>query len=366
MTPKRYLTRRQNGYYYIGTVQSNGKISWKTTKKKKKSEALEIFSSGESKTTDDRELTLSQFKKLLEERLASVIGAKTMHGYKDTFDVFVKILGDKLISEITIDDIEDFKSVRLKSIKPVTLNGDLRRLKAAFARAVKYKLLSESPLADVESVKDNSNKVVPPYMTEDDFSVFIKVVDNEVLEHVFRFAMYTGCRLSEILQLQWQDIDIEKWEVHISSDEAFETKTGYGRVIPLASRLVDLLKYRYQIRGEHKYLFWKDSVVDQPLLISYVSHNFKRYVRKTDLNEALHFHSLRHSFCSMCCERGIDLLTIKELMGHADLTMIQRIYAHIQTQHKHDEIKKLSRKNVAALLDQPRKKSSPLKLLKRN
>jgi site-specific recombinase XerD len=66
----------------------------------------------------------------------------------------------------------------------------------------------------------------------------------------------------------------------------------------------------------------------------YISKKFKRYVRATRLNERLHFHSLRHTFCSWLAEANVSLYAISKLAGHSQ-TKTTEIYAHLQSDSMH-------------------------------
>jgi integrase/recombinase XerD len=59
-----------------------------------------------------------------------------------------------------------------------------------------------------------------------------------------------------------------------------------------------------------------------------ISKQFKKIIRKSNLNEKIHFHTLRHSFASLLVKKGVSLYIIKELLGHEDLATTQ-IYSHI-------------------------------------
>ncbi|KAB2846346.1 MAG: tyrosine-type recombinase/integrase [Melioribacteraceae bacterium] len=61
----------------------------------------------------------------------------------------------------------------------------------------------------------------------------------------------------------------------------------------------------------------------------YIIKKFKEAVRKTELDESLHLHSLRHSFCSNLVSKNISLYTVKELAGHEDISTTA-IYSHVQ------------------------------------
>ena len=68
-----------------------------------------------------------------------------------------------------------------------------------------------------------------------------------------------------------------------------------------------------------------------------VSKQFKKVVRKSNLSEKIHFHTLRHSFASLLVQKGVSLYVVKELLGHEDLATTQ-IYSHLQKQNLMDAV----------------------------
>jgi site-specific recombinase XerD len=68
-----------------------------------------------------------------------------------------------------------------------------------------------------------------------------------------------------------------------------------------------------------------------------ISKQFKKIVRKSNLNDKIHFHTLRHSFASLLAQKGVSLYIIKELLGHEDLATTQ-IYSHLQQQNLRDAV----------------------------
>lgn len=73
----------------------------------------------------------------------------------------------------------------------------------------------------------------------------------------------------------------------------------------------------------------------------FVSKTFKRYVRLSGLNPALHFHSLRHSFATWLVQDGVSIYAIKELFGHADVKTTQ-VYSDLQPEQLHSTVNRIS------------------------
>ena len=67
----------------------------------------------------------------------------------------------------------------------------------------------------------------------------------------------------------------------------------------------------------------------------YVTKNFKKAVRKAELNDKIHFHTLRHSFASRLVQRGASIYVVKELLGHSDVSTTQ-IYSHLEHKNLKD------------------------------
>jgi integrase/recombinase XerD len=64
----------------------------------------------------------------------------------------------------------------------------------------------------------------------------------------------------------------------------------------------------------------------------FISKKFKEAVRTADLNSGYHFHTLRHSFASNLVQHGVNLYTIKELLGHENIKTTQ-IYSHLRSEN---------------------------------
>jgi integrase len=147
-------------------------------------------------------------------------------------------------------------------------------------------------------------------------------------ENPRRFIMMKEMRLGEALKLRWLDVDFDRNVITIRN-----SKNGERREVPMTDYL-------------HKTLAGKskdsDHVFCTPAGKPYTSgrslwETFKRATKKVGIVD-LRLHDLRHHFASSLRMKGVDLLDIKEYLGHKSITMTMR-YAHITTERKKAVIK---------------------------
>jgi len=144
-------------------------------------------------------------------------------------------------------------------------------------------------------------------------------------------ALKTGLRRSELFSLKWEDVAFEENNNRIYV-QGINTKTSQGRTVPLNEEAVLIL-------SEWK-LFCDDSTVKAELVfpnpstgkqMKEVGSAWNRLLKKANII-SFRFHDLRHTFASKLAKNSVDLNTIRELMGHSDITMTLR-YAHLSPEH---------------------------------
>jgi len=143
-------------------------------------------------------------------------------------------------------------------------------------------------------------------------------------------ALHTGFRKSELLSLQWANIDFRH---HLIKVEAAYTKTREARSVPMSETLTATLK-------QHKIHATTEPTAS---VFGYrqMTKTFARAVQRAGIANFT-FHDLRHTFASRLVMAGVDLATVKELMGHKHITMTLR-YAHLAPGHKRSAIAALDR-----------------------
>ncbi|MCA0387588.1 MAG: site-specific integrase [Bacteroidetes bacterium] len=141
------------------------------------------------------------------------------------------------------------------------------------------------------------------------------------------FAFYTGMRLNEITSLQWNQVNFDTGTIKLDNQTS-KTKSGKVRVIPISSKILPMLLHRYENRSLDTMVF--NHSFSTKNFNDLISKNFKKCIKRLpQLNQKIHFHTLRHSFASQLILHNVNLLVVSKLMGHSKLSTTL-VYAHVQ------------------------------------
>ncbi len=231
-----------------------------------------------------------------------------------------KDFGGKFLDEITPLDIEKYKGERLKKVSPATVNRGLARLKAMYNTAIKWKVFNgPNPVREVRLLKETNHHL--RFLEKYQIEKLLAVTEGKT-RAIILVAIHTGMRRAELFNLKWRDVDFRQDNICL-----LETKSGKSRIIPMDAEVKNtLISIRKHPQSE--YIFYKAD--GQPL--KDVRSIFELALKKAGI-EDFRFHDLRHTFGSQLAMSGVDMNTIRELMGHADLKTTL-IYSHLSQDHK--------------------------------
>lgn len=154
------------------------------------------------------------------------------------------------------------------------------------------------------------------------FNQLSKTPQNLTKILLFWLFLYTGARLSELLNVRITDLDLENNCIYLS-----HTKSGIPRNVFYSSILNDDLRL-YISYFERDYLFWNfKNNKNCPLNADNVENIFQHVKEKLNLNRFTP-HMLRHTMATLLLESDAPLNTIKELLGHSSLVTTE-IYLHL-------------------------------------
>ncbi|MBA4419048.1 MAG: hypothetical protein C0392_14260 [Syntrophus sp. (in: bacteria)] len=209
-----------------------------------------------------------------------------------------------------------------KGHKNAYTNKVLNVLKAMFTKAVEWEMVEEDILRRVRKVKGLREDKRLRFLTVQECHNLINVCDKH-LKPIVITALNTGMRRGEMLGMQRKHLDLTHGFILLD-----KTKNGDRREIPINNTLRELFQSLPK-RLDSPYVFFHP---ETGLPYGEIKHSFETARKRAGL-EDLHFHDLRHTFASHLVMAGVDLATIKELLGHKDIKMTLR-YAHLAPAHK--------------------------------
>lgn len=188
------------------------------------------------------------------------------------------------------------------------------------------------------------------------------MLEQELLDHMNEdkllvyITLYTGLRIGEACALRWEDISLESRLIFVrhtvsriwySENGKKHSKLMAGtpkteaslRTIPICSKLYDVI-HSFPHRKSCGYILMNRNN------LSFVSprtfeYRFKQMLMRCSL-DPVNYHALRHTFATRCIERGVDIKSLSEILGHADTSITLNFYVHSSIELKRIQIEKLN------------------------
>lgn len=226
----------------------------------------------------------------------------------------------KYLHEINALSVEKFRLERSREVGPATTNRALARLKALFNKAIAWnKFEGINPVKGVKFLKESPGRL--RFLEKEEITKLVENC-NDYLKPIVVVALNTGMRRGEIFNLKWRDIDFKRDMIHL-----MKTKNGEKRETPM-NEVVKATLIKVRKHPESPYIFCEKS----GLPFKNLRKSFFTACRKSDITN-FRFHDLRHTFASQLVMSGVDLNTVRELLGHKSLEMTLR-YSHLSPDHK--------------------------------
>jgi integrase len=291
----------------------------------------EIVAGQESPQSSQR-LRLDAFEKTYLERGEHDLdlAESTLKLHQCAFASFRAVARNKFLDGITAEDVRRWKrSMATHGRSKTTVGIYQRMLKSAFNRAVKWKILKESPFSEVELPTKKGEEKAPKSMDFEEVQTLLKIIDDQRFKRYLQILLYTGCRRNEILFLKREDIDLEQRVLHILAQ-----KTRRRLALPINKALERIL-HEMQTNGELPntgFLFQSKSNrrgkgKTEPWHPHSVTHWFKKFVRLAELPDHYSLHSCRHTYATYLRSQGVPQDVIQRLLGHSSVRTTD-IYDH--------------------------------------
>jgi integrase len=245
-----------------------------------------------------------------------------------------------------------------KRLSPLTLAYVHSVLKSALEHAVREEEIPRNVARNVRTGTPRPRRFEP--LTADEARQFLASAQGHRLHALFELALHTGLRKGELLGLRWGDLDLDTGTAAIRRTlqrtsagglTTLPTKTRASeRRIALPTRCLQSLKRhdeQQQREREAVGTTWQHSrhvfttAQGGPIDPTTLTRTFTTLLRKAGIRR-IRFHDLRHSTATLLLEQGVELVVIKELLGHAHIGVTATVYAHVRLRLQRDAIDTLS------------------------
>lgn len=166
------------------------------------------------------------------------------------------------------------------------------------------------------------------WLTSEEWVRLRKVLAREspLLEQCARFALATGLRENNVLELEWSQVDLKRRMAFWHADQ-MKGRVSHG--IPLTDEALGVLAER---QGQHRRWVFAHPDSGKPLVKASNKAWYKALKAANLYKTGVTFHSLRHTFSSWAIMSGVSVMELKELGGWKTLSMVSR-YAHLSQDH---------------------------------
>jgi integrase len=276
---------------------------------------------------------------------------------------------DEPLSTFNAWRLESWRRDRLKEgTKPVTLNRQIDTLRAALRKAVEWGVIEIHPLQGLKRLKVDDDERVRYLSAAEENRLRDALVMRETklrnarergnewrekrhkaplpertepyidrIRPLVLLALNTGLRRGELFSLRWSDINLEQSMLTVRAAAA---KSGDSRRVPLNAEAAGVLDIWKTQSSEPEA---PDAFVfpgDDGARLTNVNKGWASVCKLAKLTD-FRLHDCRHSFASRLVQKGVDLNTVRELLGHADLKMTLR-YSHLKPENLAAAVAKLA------------------------
>ena len=239
------------------------------------------------------------------------------------------LLGKRLLHQITTDDCRRIQA-KLKAkgrIKPATINRHFAFLRHVLMVAVKDGILDRNP---VSSLKFFPEEKRTRYLTDEELIQLKGVMDLKNWQLV-AFAIETALRRSEQFNLRWSEVDLETSSLTLPLPKGGRTKQ-----IPLSEGAKGILRSFDSILNSPWVFPSPGNNLKPRSSTCFVAKAFKPALKRAGIINAT-WHTLRHTAASRRVMAGVDLVAVKEILGHQDIQTTMR-YAHLSPGYLQDAV----------------------------
>ena len=368
---------KYKAFVEVGKEPSSGKRERQTKVFKRKKDAevwigkkLENIESGSFINPSD--ITVAEYflNRWLENHKKPYVAITTYEGYKFAITKhLIPALGKVRLQDLRPDHLESYfnqkrKNGRLDNKKGGLSENCLKKhyviINSGLKKALKLKLIKYNPAQAIDSPQPE--KYNAPVMKEKEFLKLIDLIKEDYFMYVFiKTALKTGMRRSELLGLEWNEVDFKKGFIKVrktllkvngGSIHLNQTKNESSRrEIKMSNDLIKTLRGFKKWQNELKlslspeYNNRKNFVFSRPDGNNFnprtISRKFEDLIKKANLPSKYTIHTLRHTFATINLKNGVPAKVVQDMLGHSKISTTLDIYSHTDLEMQKTAVDKL-------------------------
>lgn len=277
----------------------------------------------------------------------------TVRIYENNIRLHIKpVLGAVRLDQLHPHTVQAFIN-RLDGLSPQSVRMVYQVLRTALEKAVDLEYIPKNPAAKCTPPKKAQKEIKP--LDDTQAAALLAAAKGTELEHIVTVALFTGMRISELLGLTWDSVDMERGTItidkqlsHFNAQKTalFTTpKSGKPRTLTPAPAVMQELKAQrrrqleMQLRAgpewdnPHGLVF--TNATGRNLFTQYVNNHFRALAEAAGL-EGVRFHDLRHTYTVNAIRAGDDIKTIQCNLGHATAAFTLDKYGHLTDSMRQD------------------------------
>lgn len=346
------LYKRSNGYYYLAFFDATRRpkrkqVALKTTKKRR-AERLRVRLEDEHARGDYDPWTDADFSgagreetnslEQLSDAVAAFLASRshlspyTVERYRSVLHNLTGVVeGQRLVCDIRASDLLRYLDATEANV--VTRRSYARAMRAFFNWLIAREVVKSNPVDDLGLERAPSKH--PRFLSPEDVESICRAIDasdarpkvtpgtSRWLLPIVRANVYLGLRAGELVNVRWEHVDLDGRSLLVANTDAFTTKGGRERVLPLAAAPLKVIS---ELERRSEWVF--PNYGGTRLHRLYLSRRFKHFARRAGLSEAINFHATRHTAASWLAQQGASVEAIRRYMGHSSIAVTQK-YMHL-------------------------------------
>jgi len=301
------------------------------------------------------------------------VSPKTFDGYTWQLAQIPKSLGDRRLSSIRGEDVQQFYSELLeREFSPKTIRHIHTALSGALSKAVEWRLIHRNPCDTAELPRLEHREMQS--LSAEEAARFLAAAKDDKLGVVFAFALFTGARPAEVFALKWSDIDFARatatiqrtlqWRKKRKDSQTHQPKENASswyfdkpktkrsrRTVPLPAGLVQQLREHRSTQAEallkigiRSELVFATSEGTPLHWQNVTKRHFKPVLERAGLPASFRLYDLRHSCATLLLQDGLNPKIVSERLGHASIVLTLDTYSHVLPDMQSEAAESLQRR----------------------